>query len=102
MATSSQQNLFEIEPAPAWEEDDARERLVASVIFPTGPDRPFDYLVPDELRDRVSTGMRVRAAFGRGNRTAVGYCVRLANQADVRRKLKPITGVVDAQSLLSP
>ena len=40
--TSSQQNLFEIEPAAAWEEDDARERMVAGVIFPTGPDRPFD------------------------------------------------------------
>jgi primosomal protein N' (replication factor Y) (superfamily II helicase) len=99
---TAQQNLFEIEPAAAWEEDDARERLVASVIFPTGPDRPFDYLVPDELRDRVAGGMRVRAPLGRGNRTTVGYCVRLANQADVRRKLKPITGVVDAQSLLSP
>src|SRR5207248_1496225 len=74
----------------------------AGVLFPTGPDRPFDYLVPDELRDRVSAGMRVRAAFGRGNRTAVGYCVRLANQADVRRKLKPLAEVVDAQSLMSP
>ena len=102
MSTSSQQNLFEIEPAAAWEEDDARERLVASVIFPTGPDRPFDYLVSNELRDRVTAGMRVRAPFGRGNRPVVGYCVRLANQADVRRKLKPLSDVVDPQSLLSP
>ena len=99
---TAQQHLFETEPVAAWEEDDARERVVASVIFPTGPDRPFDYVVPDELRDRVAGGVRVRAPFGRGNRTAVGYCVRLANQADVRRKLKPITGVVDSQSLLSP
>ena len=56
----------------------------------------------DELRERVVGGMRVRAPFGRGNRTAVGYCVRLTNQADVRRKLKAITDVVDSQSLLSP
>ncbi len=99
---SSQQNLFEIEPAAAWEEDDARERMVAGVIFPTGPDRPFDYVVPDELRDRVAAGMRVRAPFGRGNRSVVGYCVRLAAQPDVRRQLKPLTDVVDGQSLLSP
>ncbi|HEY2148969.1 MAG TPA: primosomal protein N', partial [Pirellulales bacterium] len=100
--TSSQQNLFEIEPAAAWEEDDARERVVAGVIFPTGPDRPCDYVVPDELRDRVAAGMRVRAPFGRGNRSVVGYCVRLAVQPDVRRQLKPLTDVVDGQSLLSP
>ncbi|HEV2969879.1 MAG TPA: primosomal protein N' [Pirellulales bacterium] len=97
-----QQNLFEIEPVAAWEDDDARERLVASVIFPSAPDRPFDYLVPDDMRDRLTGGMRVRAPFGRGNRAVVGYCVRLTNQADVRRKLKPLADVIDRQSLLSP
>ena len=96
-----QQQLFDTTPA-AWEEDDAREQLVASVIFPTGPDKPFDYAVPDGLRDRIECGRRVRAPFGRGNRAVVGFCVQLENRSDVRRQLKPLTEVVDAQSLLSP
>jgi primosomal protein N' (replication factor Y) len=96
-----QQQLFDTTPA-AWEEDDAREQLVASVIFPTGPDKPFDYAVPDGLRERIECGRRVRAPFGRGNRAVVGFCVQLENRSDVRRQLKPLTEVVDAQSLLSP
>ena len=39
---AEQQSLFELDPAP-WEEDDAREQLVATVVFSTGPARPFDY-----------------------------------------------------------
>jgi primosomal protein N' (replication factor Y) len=96
-----QQQLFDTTPA-AWEEDDAREQLVASVIFPTGPDKPFDYAVPDGLRDRIECGRRVRAPFGRGNRAVVGFCVQLENRSDVRRQLKPLTEVVDTHSLLSP
>jgi primosomal protein N' (replication factor Y) (superfamily II helicase) len=96
-----QQQLFDTRPA-AWEEDDAREQLVASVIFPTGPDQPFDYAVPDALRDRIESGRRVRAPFGRGNRSVVGFCVHLENRCEVRRRLKSITEVVDSQSLLSP
>ena len=96
-----QQHLFDTTPA-AWEEDDAREQLVASVIFPTGPDKPFDYAVPDGLRDQIECGRRVRAPFGRGNRAVVGFCVQLENRADVRRQLKPLTEIVDAHSLLSP
>ena len=98
---SAQQNLFDIEPA-TWEEDDAREQLVASVIFPTGPDKPFDYVVPDGLRDKIDCGRRVRAPFGRGNRAVVGYCVKLESGSDFRRRLKPIAEVVDSRSLLTP
>ena len=42
---SQQQSLFELDPAP-WELDDASEQLVATVVFPTGPEQPFDYRVP--------------------------------------------------------
>ncbi len=102
MASSGQQNLFDIEPQVAWEADDADERLVASVVFPTGPDKPFDYLVPDALRDAIGPGRRVRAPFGRGDRSAVGYCVRLESRVDPRRRLKSIAEVIDGHSLLSP
>ncbi len=96
-----QQRLFETEPAP-WEEDDAREQCVASVVFATGPQQTFDYAVPDALRDRLSLGQRVRAPLGAGNRARVGYCVRIENRSATGRALKPLTGVVDQQTLVRP
>ena len=57
---AEQQSLFEMNPAP-WDEDDAREQLVATLIFSRGPQQPFDYRVPDPLRGLISPGQRVRA-----------------------------------------
>jgi primosomal protein N' (replication factor Y) len=97
----SQQQLFDSESAP-WEADDARELLVASLVFPTGPDKTFDYSVPDPLRGEIEVGRRVRAPFGKGNRPVIGYCVQLSVRNDVQRRLKEITAVVDRRSLLLP
>ncbi len=55
-----QPSLFELDPAP-WDLDDAGEQLVAAVVFPRGPQRPYDYAVADALRTRLSIGQRVRA-----------------------------------------
>jgi primosomal protein N' (replication factor Y) len=95
-----QQSLFDAEQA-AWEVDDARELIVASLVFPTGPDKTFDYEVPQELRSEIEVGRRVRAPFGKGDRPVIGYCVRLAVRNDIQRRLKPISSVVDRRSLLS-
>ena len=57
---SRQQPLFETEPAP-WELDQASEQLVATVVFPGGPQTVFHYRVPDGLRDQMEPGRRVRA-----------------------------------------
>src|SRR5687768_3357679 len=95
-----QQSLFDSESAP-WEADDAREMLVASLVFPTGPDKTFDYSVPDELRGEIEVGRRVRAPFGKGNRPVIGYCVRLCVRNDLQRRLKEVAAVVDRRSLLS-
>ncbi len=99
---SQQQSLFEIEP-PAWEADAAHEQLVATVVFPGGRGaRTYDYSVPPELRDRLEPGRRVRVPFGRGDRSVVGYCVKLETRRDVPRRLKPLGEVVDDRTLLSP
>src|SRR5687767_13649648 len=95
-----QQTLFDAEQA-AWDADDARELLVASLVFPTGPDKAFDYEVPEELRSEIEVGRRVRAPFGKGDRPVIGYCVRLAVRNDIQRRLKQISNVVDRRSLLS-
>ncbi len=98
---AQQQQLFETEPAP-WELDAAGEQLVATVVFPEGPEQPFDYKVPDGLREAIGTGRRVQAPFGAGNRMVEGYCVRLGTRTDVHRRLKPLAAVIDHQMLLSP
>ncbi|MCC6494448.1 MAG: primosomal protein N' [Pirellulales bacterium] len=102
-----QQSLFDVTPEP-WDLDAAELQTVASVVFPTGPEGPFDYDVPDQFNDPgaphtlVEPGRRLRVPFGRGERTALGYCVDVAPKRAGGRRLKSILGVVDAQSLLSP
>ncbi len=94
-----QPSLFELEPAP-WEEDEAREQLVATVVFATGPQQPFDYAVPEPLRGAIAPGQRVRAPLG-GQRAVTGYCVRL-EQRSSQRRLKPLQSVLDERTLVSP
>ena len=40
----------------------------AVAAAPYGIDKPYDYRVPAELRDKVLPGIRVMVPFGRGNR----------------------------------
>jgi primosomal protein N' (replication factor Y) len=96
-----QQSLFELEPAP-WEADDADEELVASVVFATGPEGPFDYRVPDAMRGKLVAGLRVRAPFGASNRLVTGYCVRLESKPGGKRRLKALHDAADERPLLSP
>ncbi|MBS0209913.1 MAG: primosomal protein N' [Planctomycetes bacterium] len=98
---SEQRQLFETE-APAWEADDAETARVCTVIFPTGPEKPFDYLVPETLRDAVEVGRRVRVPFGAGDRRIMGYCVEVSDRPLGRRRLKPVLEVVDEHRLLTP
>ena len=56
------------------------EQLVATVVFPEGPEESFDYSVPDGLRGEMEPGRRVRVPFGRGNRMVEGYCVKLESR----------------------
>jgi primosomal protein N' (replication factor Y) len=99
--STHQQSLFETAPPP-WEADDAAEQRVATVVFPTGPARDFDYLVPDKLRALVEPGRRVRAPFGRSDRAVVGYCLDVADRPAGQRRLKELKGILDEPRLLSP
>ncbi len=96
-----QQTLFQTD-APAWEIDDAAEAYVASVVFSEAPYGPYDYAVPDRLRTAVSPGRRVRVPLGRGDRTMIGYCVRLEHRLAGDRALKEIREIVDDRPLLTP
>lgn len=100
---SRQGRLFALEPpAEVWDEDELRDRLIAEVVFAEAPYGPYDYLVPENLRDRVEPGRRVRVPLGKGERTLVGYCVHVgpAGSQSPNRTLKEVRGVVDAQPLV--
>ncbi len=38
-------------------------------------DRPFQYRVPDRLKNVLETGMCVEVPFGKGNKLLKGYCI---------------------------
>lgn len=62
-------------------------------------DRPFDYLIPEELLDRVKPGVRVSVPFGRGNRRTEGIVLRLG-EAAADKKLKCVENVLDEEPVL--
>ena len=104
----SQQTLFDADP-PEWEVDAQSRALVATVVFTSGALGEYDYLVPSEMADAaqpetlVEPGRRVRAPFGRGNRSVTGYCVEVGvKQVPATRPLKTLSAVVDPLSLASP
>ena len=101
---AKQQELFDSEPAP-WELDERDDRLVATIVLPEAPLGPFDYAVPEALRSSLEPAMRVRVPLGRGDRTVVGYCVRVSNQipGELRsHRLKEVQSLLDHAPLLSP
>ncbi|MCA9176604.1 MAG: primosomal protein N' [Planctomycetales bacterium] len=100
-AKEQQPNLFGPEPPP-WEEDDAAEQWLATVVVVDGPPQPLTYLVPDALREQVTPGVRVRAPLG--TRQITGYCVAVETQpAGAKRefRLRPLAAVIDAEPLLN-
>lgn len=97
-----QHRLFD--PAPAlepWEAAAEADRLVADVVLNRPVETVFHYLVPDELRDRIRPGLRVKVPFGRGDRPTVGYCVGVNSGLSISRTLKSIASLMDREPLLS-
>lgn len=63
-------------------------------------DRPYDYLVPDDLRPTLREGMRVAVPFGSGNRSCDGIVLSLGMIPEGDKKLKPILAQLDHESML--
>ena len=63
-------------------------------------DKPYDYLVPENLIGSVSAGVRVIVPFSRGNRPSEGIVLSLSS-ASSYEKLKCISEVLDDAPLLS-
>ena len=43
-------------------------------------DRTFQYRIPEQLRQQVSIGSRVKIPFGRGNRPIMGFVVGISEE----------------------
>ncbi|HEV3302265.1 MAG TPA: primosomal protein N', partial [Planctomycetaceae bacterium] len=92
---------FPPDPLP-WEVAAENDRMIARLVFNRPVDSSFDYLVPDGLRTLIAPGQRVKAPFGKGDRTTVGYCVEIATKTDQNQKrLKTIESILDRQPLVS-
>ncbi len=63
-------------------------------------DKPFDYLIPPDLRGRALPGCRVLVPFGKGNRKRQGMILALAHEGEIDR-LKPIHSLLDEEPPLS-
>ena len=72
----------------------------AEVVFNLPLEKPYTYSIPEDLRDLLKSGMRVKAPLGRGNRSVVGYCVNVRQAESSVRRLKPIQEVLDTEPLL--
>lgn len=63
-------------------------------------DKPYDYRIPEELRDRALPGARVSVPFSKGNRRCEGIILAVSDFSEYKQ-LKAITEVLDAQPVLT-
>ena len=65
-------------------------------------DRLFDYRIPDELRDAVRPGIRVKVPLRSAGRVSEAYVVELADSVSFTGEVNPVEAVVSAVPVLSP
>ncbi len=59
-------------------------------------DRPFGYIIPENLIDNISVGTAVKIPFGKGNRLISGYVIELTDKPGFNiAKMKEIYSVID-------
>lgn len=92
-------NLFDHLPdPPELQTAEDPNALYADVALHLPVDREFQYRVPEELRERVTLGARVRVPFR--NRAVTGFCVGLSSDKQFDR-VKDVEAVLDDTPLLS-
>jgi primosomal protein N' (replication factor Y) len=91
-------NLFGVEEPPAPPAP-VVAAVFADIVFDRPLDHAYTYAVPPALEAAVGVGKRVEAPFGKGDRSTVGYCVRVSDTAP-ERAVKAITRVLDDEALL--
>ncbi len=58
-------------------------------------DRPFQYRIPDSLKEKLAVGMCVQIPFGMGNRKRKGYVIEITGKNEYpEEKIKEIDGII--------
>jgi len=71
----------------------------ADVVIPSGPDRAFTYLVPEQLHAALLVGCRVLVPFGR--KITTGLVVHIPTACSLT-SIKPVADVLDASPSFYP
>jgi len=90
----SQTELFETDPPP-WELTVDEDVLLATIVFPQSPHGPYDYRVPEAMRDQLQAGMRVAVPLGHRRRPTPGWCVGVKQGSASHHKLRDVADVLD-------
>ena len=90
----AQGELFETSP-PQWELNAADDVAVAKVVFSESPHGPYDYRIPDSMRETLRAGMRVKVPLGRRRTGTTGWCVDVSRGNASSRSLKDVGTLLD-------
>jgi len=94
----NQPELFETNPPP-WEMGETEDILTAAIVFAEAPHGPFDYKIPQALRDTLSAGMRVRVPLGKRKQPITGWCIETKLQNVRSQAFRDVVDVLDAEPL---
>lgn len=61
----------------------------------------YDYLVPEQLQEKIREGQYVRVLFGKGNRAEVALVLNLKETSDSKYQLKTIDSLVEEEPVLN-
>ncbi|MFK8111567.1 MAG: primosomal protein N' [Rubripirellula sp.] len=96
--SNQQVELFETEPPP-WELAAEEDVAIASIVFSTAPHGPYDYHIPDEIRESLQPGMRVLVPLGKRRKPITGWCIETKVGATSKRSLRDVAEVLDEEPL---
>ena len=77
--------------------------LVAKIAVAAAPywiDKPYEYRIPESMKEQALPGARVYVPFSAGNRRSEGIILALADRADYPN-LKSVTAVLDEKPVLT-
>ncbi|WP_315855008.1 replication restart helicase PriA [Stieleria varia] len=98
---STQGTLFDTDPPP-WELAAQEDIAVASVVFSDAPHGPYDYRIPDAMREHLQPGMRVHVPLARRKRPTVGWCIETKQGSSHNRSLSDVAEILDDEPLCDP
>ena len=98
---AQQGELFETTPPP-WELAIQDDVAVATIVFTEAPHGPYDYRIPDKMREDLKPGMRVKVPLGRRRKAMTGWCTETKMGSSASRSLRDVAELLDDDPLCDP